>query len=86
MLKKAMDTLEFLSQDAETRLGYESRLKFLRDEASRIQGAKEEGKTEGEKRKAEQIALNMLSMGYSVSDIAKITELSEADIQALKKQ
>lgn len=39
VLKKAMDTLEFLSQDAEARRLYEDRQKFLHDEASMIEGA-----------------------------------------------
>lgn len=34
VLKKAMDTLEFLSQDAEARRLYENRQNYLHDEAS----------------------------------------------------
>ena len=43
MLKKAMDTLEFLSQDAATRMEYDAQMKYLRDEASRMNGAKASG-------------------------------------------
>ncbi|ETT72499.1 hypothetical protein C173_14195 [Paenibacillus sp. FSL R7-277] len=50
MLKKAMDTLEFLSQDAATRMEYDARMKYLRDEASRMNGAKAEGIAERIKR------------------------------------
>ncbi|MBP1996109.1 putative transposase/invertase (TIGR01784 family) [Paenibacillus eucommiae] len=99
MLKKAMDTLEFLSQDAQTRMEYEARLKFLRDEASRIEGAKAEGKAEGKvegkaEGKAEglveglirgkqQTALNLLARGYDIATVAEITELPEEDVRAL---
>lgn len=38
-LKKAMETLEFLSQDSEARRKYEDRQKFLMDEASQRDGA-----------------------------------------------
>ncbi|WP_107724589.1 PD-(D/E)XK nuclease family transposase [Desmospora activa] len=46
-LKKAMTTLELLSQDKEARLLYESRQKALLDERSRLHSAKMEGKMEG---------------------------------------
>ena len=42
-LKKAMDTLEFLSQDREARRMYEERQKYLHDEASMIEWATEKG-------------------------------------------
>lgn len=40
ILKKAMTTLEFLSQDAEARRLYDDRQKFLFDEASMMEGAR----------------------------------------------
>lgn len=40
-LKKAMDTLEFPSQDREARRLYEERQKFLHDEASALEWATE---------------------------------------------
>ena len=46
-LKKAMDTLEFLSQDREARRRYEERQKYLHDEASMIEWATEKGMAEG---------------------------------------
>jgi predicted transposase/invertase (TIGR01784 family) len=39
-LKKAMDTLEFLSQDQEARMRYEARQKYLHDQASLMEAAK----------------------------------------------
>lgn len=46
-LKKAMDTLEFLSQDREARQRYEDRQKFLHDEASMIEWATTKGMQKG---------------------------------------
>lgn len=95
-LKKAMDTLEFLSQDREARRLYEERQKYLHDEASMIEWATEkglkkgraegrtEGRAEGEHAKAIAIAKNMLSMGIEVSVIAKASGLSESEVVSLK--
>lgn len=96
-LKKAMDTLEFLSQDQEARRLYEARQKFLHDEASMIEWATEKGMAkgmekgiakgmaEGERKKAREIAKNMLAMGIEVSVIAKASGLSESDVQSLSR-
>ncbi|MEK8129116.1 Rpn family recombination-promoting nuclease/putative transposase [Paenibacillus filicis] len=84
-LKKAMDTLEFLSQDQEARRSYEERQKFLHDEASMIEWATEQGIVKGEQKKALEIAKNMLSIGLEVSVVAKASGLSEADVESLKK-
>lgn len=46
-LKKAMSVLEFLSQDEQARQRYIDRQKFLWDEASMIEGAREEGLKKG---------------------------------------
>ncbi|EPD82304.1 hypothetical protein HMPREF1207_04130 [Paenibacillus sp. HGH0039] len=95
-LKKAMDTLEFLSQDREARRLYEERQKYLHDEASMIEWATEKGMAkgmaqgiakgiaEGEQKKAIQIAKNMLALGLQVSVIAQASGLSEAEVESLK--
>ncbi|RAW19638.1 hypothetical protein DC345_00310 [Paenibacillus taichungensis] len=83
-LKKAMDTLEFLSQDREARRLYEERQKYLHDEASMIEWATEKGLVEGEKRKAIEIDKNMLSFGIEVSIIAKTSGLTESEVESLK--
>ncbi|QAV17898.1 hypothetical protein PC41400_09545 [Paenibacillus chitinolyticus] len=95
-LKKAMDTLEFLSQDREARRLYEERQKYLHDEASMIEWATEKGMAkgmaqgmakgiaEGEQKKAIQIAKNMLALGLQVSVIAKASGLTEAEVESLK--
>lgn len=81
-LRKAMDTLEFLSQNEEARRLYEMRQKALHDEASMLYGAKEEGKAEREI----EIVRNMLHEGMAISLIAKLTGLSEQDIEKIKEQ
>ncbi|WP_339169059.1 Rpn family recombination-promoting nuclease/putative transposase [Paenibacillus sp. FSL R5-0341] len=87
-VKKIRDTLEFLSQDREARRLYEERQKYLHDEASMIEWATEKGiakgLVEGEKRKAIEIAKNMLSFGIEVSIIAETSGLTVSEVEALK--
>ncbi|TDL48811.1 Rpn family recombination-promoting nuclease/putative transposase [Paenibacillus dendritiformis] len=87
MLKKAMTTLEFLSQDEQTRMEYEARQKYLLDEASRVAGAKAEGIAEGmakgmAKGKVE-VARKLLALGVEIALIAKASGLSEEEIKKL---
>jgi predicted transposase/invertase (TIGR01784 family) len=81
VLKKAMDTLEFLSQDAESRRLYEDRQKYLHDEASMIEGAKEEG----ERNKATDVAKKLIQSGVDVAIIASSTGLTKAGVERLRK-
>ncbi|SEB27562.1 conserved hypothetical protein (putative transposase or invertase) [Paenibacillus sp. 276b] len=76
-LEKAMDTLQFLSQDSEARRLYEVRQKYLHDEASMLEGARKAGITE--------VAKNMLDLNFDISMIAKATGLTEQEINQLKK-
>jgi predicted transposase/invertase (TIGR01784 family) len=75
-LGKAMTALEYLSQDAEARRLYEMRQKALHDEASMLEGAREEGKIE--------VARNMLQLGLDVSIIVKATGLPLAELEKLR--
>ncbi len=86
VLRKAMDTLEFLSQDAEARRLYEMRQKFLHDEASMLAGAREEGEAIGEHKKAIEVAKKLLAKGTDIAAIADISGLSEEEIERLKMQ
>jgi predicted transposase/invertase (TIGR01784 family) len=83
MLKKAMDTLEFLSQDAATRMEYDARMKYLRDETSRIEGAKAEGKAEGITEGKLIMARELLALDIDISTIAKASGLSEQEVRSL---
>lgn len=93
-LKKAMSVLEFLSQDEQARQQYEARQKFLRDEASMIEGAREEGLKkgleegikEGEAESKRKIAINMLALGLDQDTIIKATGLTLSELEELKKE
>ncbi len=93
-LKKAMTTLEFLSQDKEMRRLYEMRQKSLLDERSALGKARREGKVEGkeegrEEGKAEEkkeVAIKLFADGMSIAKVAELTGLSETEIEKLKKQ
>lgn len=79
MLKKAMDTLEFLSHDAATRMAYDARMKALSDEKSMIEGARAEGAVEGKR----EMARELFSLGVDISAIVKASGLSEEEIRKL---
>jgi predicted transposase/invertase (TIGR01784 family) len=81
-LKKAMDTLEFLSQNEEVRALALAREKALRDEISRLSWAEKKGQQD----KAIQIAKNLLDKGISDLDIFEVTGLPESEILKLKEQ
>ncbi|SCW70932.1 conserved hypothetical protein (putative transposase or invertase) [Paenibacillus tianmuensis] len=89
-LKKAMTTLEFLSQNKEARALYEMRKKALLDEQSALDYAESrgraEGKLEGKTERDKEIAASMLQKGLPVSLIAEVTGLSETEIEALNKK
>ncbi|GHS91990.1 hypothetical protein FACS1894139_13840 [Planctomycetales bacterium] len=59
---------EILSADERKRMLSESRLKLWRDEQSRLQGAKREGKIEGKKEGIESI-LSLLAGGKKPQEI-----------------
>ncbi|OPA80855.1 hypothetical protein BVG16_00445 [Paenibacillus selenitireducens] len=84
-LKKAMDTLQYLSQDSEARRLYEARQKYLHDEASMMEAAKQAGLKEGLKEGRQEVAKNMLALNLDMATIAKATGLTEQEINALMK-
>ncbi|WP_150265627.1 Rpn family recombination-promoting nuclease/putative transposase [Paenibacillus tepidiphilus] len=87
MLKKAMDTLEFLSQDATARMAYDARMKALSDEKSRIEGAlatgRVEGRAEGRAEEKSATAVKLLELGVDIETIVKATGLTVEEIRAL---
>jgi predicted transposase/invertase (TIGR01784 family) len=72
----------------------EARMKRIRDEATRLEGAREEGIEQGIEKGLEQgvskakkeAAKRMLEKGYPVEDIQEITGLSRTQIEALKNR
>jgi predicted transposase/invertase (TIGR01784 family) len=77
-LKKAMTTLEYLSQDREARAIYEMRQKALMDEASLRDWAET-----AEARGIEKVAKKLLTEGVDIQLIVRTTGLSEAEIKKL---
>ncbi|WNS43835.1 Rpn family recombination-promoting nuclease/putative transposase [Paenibacillus sp. MMS20-IR301] len=94
-LQKAMETLEYLSQNPEARRKYEDRQKFLHDEASQRDGAQregfakgleqglKEGLKEGSKEAKLDIAKNLLQMGIELQTILASTGLTEEEIKSI---
>ncbi|MGO0059409.1 Rpn family recombination-promoting nuclease/putative transposase [Brevibacillus fluminis] len=80
-IRKAKTVLEFLNQNDEARKLYEMCVKALRDEASMMEGAKEEGKMSGKL----EVAMNMIATGMSVELIAKLTGFPAAEIEQLMR-
>lgn len=77
-IKKALTTLEFLSQDREARELYEARQKAIHDWNSNIHGAREEGKKE--------VAQKMLTEGMEVNLISRLTGLTPEEINRLRRE
>lgn len=83
-IKKALTTLEFLSQDERARQLYEDRQKALMTYTADIDGAREEGREEGEQIGIEKVARALLRAGDSVDKVMTITGLSREAVDALK--
>jgi predicted transposase/invertase (TIGR01784 family) len=76
-LEKAMEILQYLSQDSDARRLYEARQKYLHDEASMLGSAKMAG--------IKKVAKNMLTLNLDIATIAKATGLTEQEINSLRK-
>ncbi|MDR1411315.1 MAG: Rpn family recombination-promoting nuclease/putative transposase, partial [Spirochaetaceae bacterium] len=83
VINEAYCKLQVMSKDEANRMIYEARLKAQRDEYSRMQGARREGREEGRTEGLEETARNALSRGFSVDIVREITGLSEETIARL---
>jgi predicted transposase/invertase (TIGR01784 family) len=85
MIEKAIEELEYLSQDDKTRQLYEEQLKAEFDYNSGIYAAfrdgKAEGKLEGEIETKLQTARKMKEEGFNDDQIIRITGLSESQLR-----
>ncbi len=85
MIEKAIEELEYLSQDDKTRQLYEEQLKAEFDYNSGIYAAfrdgKAEGKQEGEFENKLQTARKMKEEGFNDDQIIRITGLSESQLR-----
>jgi predicted transposase/invertase (TIGR01784 family) len=88
-MEKAFLSLNTLSLDKEEREIYDARLKWLRDESASLQKAHEKGKQagleEGMHLKSAEIAKKMLTKNMQIDLIAETTDLTVAEVEALKK-
>ena len=93
-IKSAYDQLQRISQDEQKRLEYEAREKAILDYNQGIYEAEQRGEQRGEKRgeqRGEQrgirsTARNLLALGIDIHVIAEATNLSIAEIEALKNE
>ena len=95
-IKSAYERLQVISQDDAKRREYDARMKALRDynqgmieaeerglETGRTEG-RAEGRAEGRNNRAFDIAKNMLSAGFDMGTIVKMTNLREDQIKTLR--
>jgi predicted transposase/invertase (TIGR01784 family) len=78
IINEAYSKLQVMSEDEANRMIYEARLKAQRDDYSRMQGARREGR--------EEIILQMAKHGMGIRDIAAIANLSEQEVGGILKQ
>ena len=81
MIEKAIEELEYLSQDEKTRQIYEEQLKAEFDYNSGIYAAFRDGKLEGKLETQFETARKMRQKGFSALEIQEITVLSEAQLK-----
>jgi predicted transposase/invertase (TIGR01784 family) len=86
MIHEAYCKLQVMSEDEANRMIYEARLKAQRDDYSRMEGARREGREEGREKEREVIILQMAKHGMDVTAIAAITHLSEQEVGGILKQ
>ena len=85
-IKKANDEYEYLTgEEAERRIAF-LRDKAIRDEKSMRQGARDEGRQEGERTKQLEIAKKLINRNMTTKEIMEITELTEKEIEELIKK
>jgi predicted transposase/invertase (TIGR01784 family) len=81
LINEAYCKLQMMSEDEANRMIYEARLKAQRDDYSRMQGARREGREEGRV----EIILQMAKHGMDIPAIAAITHISEGEIRGIVK-
>ena len=75
-IKKAINVLDYLNKDVDTKELYEIRERALKDEISMINGAKLEGKLE--------TAKNMYEDGMPIEKIKKYTGINDEEMNRIK--
>ena len=80
---EAYELLKNLSADEKKRLEYEYREKCIRDHSAAIQSAAQHGFEEGIQKGKSELILNMNAAGYPISEISKIANLAEEEVQEI---
>lgn len=87
LVAKAEDKLRRLSADEETIRMYQLREKFIADQKTQIEGARNDGKNEGMHEKAIVIAKSLFEIpSMSVQDVAKHTGLSLQKVKEIERE
>jgi predicted transposase/invertase (TIGR01784 family) len=82
-----VQAFEILEQGAWTKKelnAYDRYLASMRSNRSQLDTAREEGREEGEQKRALAIAKNMLAMGIDIEKVAKATTLTLEQVKQLK--
>ena len=82
-IREAEKELQRLRMDRVAFEEYESRQKWLHDQASALEYATKTGKAEGEKTKSIEVAKELIKEGMTVEFISKVTKLSLEEINKL---
>lgn len=85
-IQMAIDSMRKAYARDDIRAVIEAKEKAEKDEFSRLAHAAREGREEGQKEKAREVARRMLSMDFTREQIQQATELSEQDLAALEKE
>lgn len=81
-LKEAIEELERITADPETRELYYQREKDLRDKISEI----EEGREEGREEVKREIVLNMYKRNIQIKDICELTNITKEEVERIIKE
>ena len=82
----AENTVRYMSEADANWFAQNSRFIAERDKNTQIHNAEKRGREQGEQKKAEETATNMIKKKYPASDIAEVTGLSLAEVEALQKK
>jgi len=82
-IQEAKKELIRLSNDEKERERYERREKANKDRVSALEKAKSDGEEIGEKKKAIEIAKNLLKMGLSIDQVVEASKLSVEEIKRI---
>jgi len=84
VIKKAHKEYQNFTGSAEYRELYEARQKWIRDQATLVYGAREEGIKEGNRERALTIAKKLLNKDFTSEEVAEMTGLDIEDLKVIE--